>query len=119
MADGTKPGGSYVIEDTNVPAPLRAASLEISGVAHGFFLRTGGVSGGSYASLNCGRGSGDARDHVEENRSRVAEVLAVHRTALIGPYQVHSAKAVIADKPWEASDAPHADAIVTNTPISP
>ncbi|HWJ17849.1 MAG TPA: peptidoglycan editing factor PgeF, partial [Geobacterales bacterium] len=29
---------------------------------------------------------------------------------------VHSARAVIAHKPWEASDAPQADAIVTNTP---
>ena len=116
MADGTKLGGSHEIEDRKAPVPLRAASLEKGGIAHGFFLRTGGVSEGIYASLNCGRGSGDARERVEENRSRAAEVLGVRQTALVGPYQIHSARAVIAYKPWEAADAPEADAIVTNTP---
>ena len=47
---------------------------------------------------------------------RVATALGIRSEALIGPYQVHSAKAVIAHAPWEASDAPHADAIVTSTP---
>ena len=32
----------------------------IDGVRHGFFTRQGGVSGGIYASLNCGPGSRDA-----------------------------------------------------------
>src|SRR6516162_4718532 len=68
MADGTKLYGS----DENAPAVVKAANLETGVVAHGFFLRTGGVSEGIYASLNCGRGSGDARQRVEENRSRVA-----------------------------------------------
>jgi YfiH family protein len=112
MAYGTKLNGS----DENAPPIVKAASLETGGVAHGFFLRTGGVSEGIYASLNCGRGSGDAREHVQENRSRVANALGVHEAALIGPYQVHSAKAVIVHSPWEASRAPQADAIVTNTP---
>ena len=116
MVDGIEPGSYEEDEDGKAPLPLRAASLEMGGVAHGFFLRTGGVSEGMYASLNCGRGSGDARECVEENRSRAAEVLGVHQTALIGPYQVHSARTVIAHKPWAASDAPEADAIVTNTP---
>lgn len=116
MADGTKLGGPDEIEGRNAPAALKAASLETGGVAHGFFLRTGGVSNGIYASLNCGRGSGDARERVEENRSRVAAVLGVEQSALIGPYQVHSAKAVIVHTPWEAADVPEADAIVTNTP---
>ena len=39
---------------------LRAANLaSLPGTAHGFFGRTGGVSEGIYASLNCGPGSGD------------------------------------------------------------
>ena len=111
MADGTKLHGS----DENAPAIVKAASLETGRVAHGFFLRTGGVSEGIYASLNCGRGSGDARERVEENRSRVANALGVREAALIGPHQVHSAKAVIVNTPWEAMRAPEADAIVTNT----
>ena len=116
MADVTKPGGPGEIGAGNAPVPVRAASLEVSGVAHGFFLRTGGVSDGIFASLNCGRGSGDDRRRVEENRVRVSSALGIRSEALIGPYQVHSAKALIAHAPWEASDAPHADAIVTSTP---
>ncbi len=37
--------------------PITAEGLR--GVAHGFFTREGGVSGGIYASLNGGLGSGD------------------------------------------------------------
>lgn len=116
MPNGIKPGGPVEIEAGNAPATIRAACLEAGRIAHGFFLRTGGVSQGIYASLNCGRGSGDDRERVEENRSRAAAVLGVRETALIGPYQIHSAKAVIVHAPWEASDAPQADAIVTSTP---
>jgi YfiH family protein len=93
-----------------------AEGLSIPGVRHGFFLRTGGMSEGIYASLNCGRGSRDRREAVEENRARVAAVLGVPSRSLIGPYQIHSAKAVIAHEPWEPADAPEADAIVTATP---
>jgi len=116
MADGTKLGGSDEIDVRNAPATVKAASLESGGIAHGFFLRSGGVSEGIYASLNCGRGSRDARARVEENRGRAADTLGISSTALIGPHQSHSAKAVIVHTPWEASDAPEADAIVTNTP---
>ncbi len=116
MADVTKLSGPDGIGAANAPAPVRADSLGVSGIAHGFFLRTGGVSEGIFASLNCGRGSGDDRACVEENRARAASALGVRSEALIGPHQVHSAKAVIAHVPWQASDAPQADAIVTSTP---
>ncbi len=116
MADGAKLGGPDEIEARNAPSAVKAASLESGGVAHGFFLRTGGVSEGIFASLNCGRGSGDARERVEENRRRAADTLGIPSAALIGPHQSHSAKAVVVHTPWEASDAPQADAIVTNTP---
>ncbi len=116
MADVTKLSGPDGIGAANAPAPVRADSLGVSGIAHGFFLRTGGVSEGIFASLNCGRGSGDDRACVEENRARAASTLGIRSEALIGPHQVHSAKAVIAHVPWQASDAPHADAIVTGAP---
>ena len=99
-----------------LPGVIKAPCLEGGAVEHGFFLRTGGVSEGLYASLNCGRGSGDERARVEENRSRVAAALSVAATALIGPYQVHSDKVAIAHAPWQIEDAPQADAIVTNVP---
>ena len=49
-------------------APIVSDFLkEQSGIRHGFFTREGGVSGGIYASLNCGFGSGD---ESRERRAR-------------------------------------------------
>jgi YfiH family protein len=94
---------------------LSAASLAgIDGVNHGFFMRQGGVSGGIYASLNCGTGSRDDATNVKENRSRVAGILGVGQANLLSLYQKHSAVAVIVDKPWGDGKAPEADAMVTS-----
>jgi polyphenol oxidase len=95
---------------------LALDNLKADGLRHGFFLRTGGVSEGVYASLNCGRGSNDAKDRIEENRARAAAQLGVAPSRLIGPRQIHSAKAVIATQAWEPGDAAEADAIVTDRP---
>ncbi len=115
MAERTKLSGGAGVEVQQAPAFMKAASLEASGLAHGFFLRTGGVSQGIFASLNCGRGSSDARDRVEENRVRAAVALGILSEALIGPRQCHSPKAVIARAPWTPAEAPDADAVVTAT----
>jgi len=96
------------------PAFLAAANLEASGINHGFFLRKGGVSEGVYASLNCGRGSSDERDRVEENRARAAVTLGAVPGMLTGPRQAHSARAVAATAAWQPGEAPEADAVVTN-----
>jgi YfiH family protein len=94
-------------------APGFAATADVS---HGFFTRRGGVSGGIYASLNCGPGSRDEAANVTENRARVAELLGAERDRLLSVHQQHSARAVIAEKPWKDGKAPQADAIVTATP---
>ena len=60
------------------------------GVRHGFFTREGGVSGGIYAALNCGWGSGDSIDHVTENRRRAMARLDLDGEALATLHQVHS-----------------------------
>jgi polyphenol oxidase len=91
-----------------------ADNLRADGIAHGFFMRTGGVSEGLYASLNCGRGSADERDRVEENRAQVAARLGAEPAMLTGPKQVHSATALIIAAPWKPGEAPEADAVVTN-----
>jgi purine-nucleoside/S-methyl-5'-thioadenosine phosphorylase / adenosine deaminase len=94
----------------------RAANLErAEGIAHGFFGRTGGVSSGIYASLNCGPGSNDERAHVIENRRRVIEALAPD-AKLVTVHQVHGAKAIRVTSPWEVGSGPEADAMVTNLP---
>lgn len=85
-----------------------------SRIKHGFFTRNQGASAGIYNSLNCGYGSGDDIGKVSENRRRVAAEMG--GGALCTVHQVHSPRAVIADKPWEHKDAPEADALVTDKP---
>jgi YfiH family protein len=88
-------------------------TLARPGVAHGFFTREGGVSGGLYASLNCGFGSGDAPENVAENRARAMRGLDVAPDALVTCYQVHSPSVVEVQAPWRREEAPRADAMVT------
>jgi polyphenol oxidase len=101
------------------PDKMKACASSLSAideVRHGFFTRQGGVSGGLYASLNCGPGSRDEAANVVENRARVAEILGVKPDQLLSVSQQHSADAITAKKPWDAAKQPEADAIVTLTP---
>ena len=88
----------------------------ITSISHGFFGRGGGVSTGKYASLNAGRGSDDNRAHVEENRTRVAQAFGTTTARLLSNHQIHSAKIVVAHKPWGKDAQPKADGIVTSIP---
>ena len=93
-----------------------ASTLEsCDGIRHGFFTRQGGVSKGMYGSLNCGLGSRDDAESVRQNRALVAETLGVPAGRLLTLYQIHSARTVIVDKPWNG-EAAEADALVTRTP---
>jgi YfiH family protein len=96
-----------------ITAPALSA---LPGIRHGFFTRQGGVSNGIYASLNCGVGSADDRDHVIENRARVTAELGVAADRLATPYQVHSPDVVVVDKVWAVGEGPKADAVVTRRP---
>lgn len=98
--------------------PLTARCLTgLPGIRHGFFTRQGGVSQGIYASLNCGHGSSDAPEAVSENRRRVAAALGQSDAAnVLTLYQVHSATAVVVDRPLPRAALPKADALVTRTP---
>ncbi len=102
-----------MIEATVLTSPALAAA---SGIRHGFFTREGGVSTGLYSALNCGLGSGDDRDKVLENRRRAASHLGAAHCDVVTVYQVHSARALIIDAPFEAGTVPEADALVTRTP---
>jgi len=97
--------------------PLEARCLaSLPGIRHGFFTRAGGVSGGLYASLNCGPGSADEAAHVAENRARVGRHLGTGEATLVTLYQVHGAIAIAVEGPVPAVDRPKADAVVTGTP---
>jgi YfiH family protein len=92
------------------------ALAEDAGIRHGFFTRTGGVSEGAFASLNCGHGSGDVPEKVARNRAIAAARLGLDAARLVGAYQVHSAVALIVERPWPHAEAPRADGLVTRTP---
>jgi copper oxidase (laccase) domain-containing protein len=93
---------------------LTARILDTAGIAHGFFGREGGVSGGLYESLNCGPGSSDDPAAVSENRRLVAAALTPNTHArLVSLSQVHSP--IVHTLPaWE--ERPEGDAMVTATP---
>lgn len=93
--------------------PLQSHVLAGGSIAHGFFGRQGGVSGGIYASLNCGYGSGDDSASVCENRTRVATWLGTEEKQLITLYQIHSADALHVTAPWPRTAPPRADAMAT------
>jgi YfiH family protein len=94
---------------------LNACSLMHSAIRHGFFGRSGGVSEGVYASLNCGPGSNDSREKVLENRRRALAALSPS-ARLVTCYQIHSGKAVTVTEPWAIADNPRADAMATAEP---
>jgi YfiH family protein len=100
-----------------MPAPLEADNLrDLSGIRHGFFTREGGVSGGIYASLNCGIGSNDASDLVLENRRRVSRHLGGTCEGVVTLYQEHGTAAREVSRPPARDALPHADAVVSVTP---
>src|SRR5579859_6466500 len=87
---------------------LRAENLSNqSGIAHGFFGRTGGVSTGLYESLNCGPGSNDSRAAVIENRRRAADALGAAALVTLG--QVHSTHVLMVTAPWRIGETPADD----------
>ncbi|MDO8380904.1 peptidoglycan editing factor PgeF [Phenylobacterium sp.] len=94
---------------------LTSPLLDLPGVRHGFFTRRGGVSTGIYESLNVGRGSADEPADVAENRRRAAGHFGLPVTALSTCYQIHSATALTADRPW-GDERPQGDSVVTASP---
>lgn len=67
---------------------------ECPNVVHGTFLKKGGVSEGSFSSLNFGITQGDSKLHVQENKRRALSALGLNSyTQLL---QIHSKKVVLA-----------------------
>ena len=102
----------------NASPPVLQAGLLSAAVAirHGFFTRTGGVSGGIYASLNGGIGSNDVAADVAENRARMAGAMGAAPANLLTVYQIHSPDVVTVERPWDIDARPKADALVTKVP---
>lgn len=80
---------------------------------HGFPTREGGVSGGPYASLNCGVNTDDRPDHVARNLVRLAELAQVAPGGVRTVHQVHGIAVAEAPAAAEGSaqvPAPFAEA---------
>ena len=94
---------------------LTGALLEVPGfVRHGFYGRGGGVSTGVFASLNCGRCSGDLETSVETNRRRVADDLGAAQ--IFTNRQVHDKRVRIIKTDADPAELFAGDGMVTATP---
>ena len=87
-----------------------------AGVRHAFFTREGGVSGGIYASLNCGYGSDDDHDNVTANRGRAMAGIGLSAAALATTYQVHGTNVQVVEDASSPDARAEADAMVSGTP---
>lgn len=74
-----------------VTLSLRSPLLQKAGFAHGFSLRTGGVSEAPFDSLNLARSVGDDRVNVAGNHRRLAADVGYEAQALFEVSQVHGA----------------------------
>ncbi|MCO5065132.1 MAG: peptidoglycan editing factor PgeF [Rhizobiaceae bacterium] len=103
---------------TTMPEPIVSPLLEglaASGIRHGYFTRTGGVSEGIYKGLNTGTGSSDDPAKVRENRERVAAWMGVEIESLMSAHQIHSPDALVVREPF-SGPRPKVDALVTDRP---
>lgn len=97
---------------------LRSKLLREHGFAHGFSLRTGGVSEGAFASLNLGRTVGDDPACVAENARRFAQAIEVDPARIYEASQVHGREVLCVDGSSDVLElrAREADALVTGVP---
>lgn len=91
-------------------------ALDRPGLRHGFFTRTGGVSEGIFAALNCSLGSRDDPAKVAENRRRALARLGLAGDRLATVRQVHGTAVAVVTAPWPQDARPSADALVTRVP---
>jgi len=94
--------------------PEALTNPALSGAAHGFLGRCGGVSQGLHAGLNVSYSEDDPA-HTSENRRRAADAV-LQGALLLTCYQIHSPDVVTVTAPWSDAERPRADALVTDRP---
>jgi len=95
------------------------AEKELDFVIHAFCTRQGGVSGGSFASLNVSAREGDGNDQVRQNIERIAAAFGMSVSQFLLVCQVHRDGVWVVDgeTPLSAHEPlPELDAIVTDRP---
>ena len=95
------------------------AEKELDFVIHAFCTRQGGVSGGSFASLNVSAREGDETDRVRRNFERIAAAFGITAAQFLLLHQVHQDTVWVVDgrTPLSAQEPPpECDAVVTDRP---
>ncbi|WP_428387960.1 peptidoglycan editing factor PgeF [Mucisphaera sp.] len=109
------------ITHDNQVVTYQSPLLRSAGAVHAFTTRLGGVSKGSYASLNLGplrKGEGDPNMHVAENYRRLRKALHIERRMRLEARQVHGSNVHLDndDRVPVPDQAPQADALITRDP---
>ncbi len=93
---------------------ISALLQQQTSINHGFFGRTGGVSDGLFASLNCSYGAADEKNNIRQNRDAVVRTLGGRK--LITNRQVHGRDVRIVDNDTDEEALYEADGLVTTEP---
>ena len=83
-------------------------------INHCFFSKNGGVSKGTYNSLNCGLGSDDKKADVLKNLDIVSKRIGFSAKNLLTMNQTHSNKVVVINSANRHIQRVNADALVTS-----
>ena len=86
---------------------------DIPGILHGVFLRHGGVSTGTFNSLNVGFKGGDTHENVSANVSLIKKALGISTMMLAK--QMHSATVAKIGSNYQVSED-HCDALMSSLP---
>ena len=99
--------------DTLADVPLWRTVAPVAGARLAFSTRRGGTSPAPFDSLNLGRSTADAVEHVELNRARMLHALGVPPGSLATAGQVHGHRVLAVDAPGHHAGC---DALVTSVP---
>jgi YfiH family protein len=80
---------------------------------HGISTRPGGISRGSYSSLNIGPNSSDQPGHIQENRHRFFKAAQLSPDALAIPQQIHGDRIA---RVFKSGHILETDGLITDTP---
>ncbi|KAA3614900.1 MAG: peptidoglycan editing factor PgeF [Calditrichaeota bacterium] len=82
-------------------------------IIHANSTRAGGMSEGTFSSLNLGLNTNDNLEKVKQNRTIFFNHFNLNQNNLVFPGQIHSDQVKIVDQPGIVSDC---DALITSTP---
>lgn len=92
-------------------------------ISHFITTREGGVSSGTYASMNPGKYSGDDDSSVRKNLERLSAAIHLPPDRIVAPFQIHKDEVRVLDEDFLSLDAVSreaylhgADALITHLP---